>query len=67
LLGVTRKSQKGSADDVRQSRLVGGPDVVLAGQLRVTDPQAFAQLLAKGVGRHRAFGFGLLLLRPTRG
>ncbi len=67
LLGVTRKSQKGSADDVRRSRLVGGPDAVLAGQLRVTDPQAFAQLLAQGVGRHRAFGFGLLLLRPARG
>lgn len=67
LLGVTRKSQKGSADDVRQSRLVGGPDAVLAGQLRVKDQQAFAQLLAQGVGRHRAFGFGLLLLRPARG
>lgn len=67
LLGVTRKSKKGSADDVRQSRLVGGPDAVLAGQLRVTDPQAFAQLLAQGIGRHRAFGFGLLLLRPVRG
>lgn len=67
LLGVTRRSQKGSADDVRQSRLVSGPDAVLAGQLRVKDSQAFAQLLAQGVGRHRAFGFGLLLLRPTRG
>ena len=65
-LGVTRKSQKGSADDVRHSRLVSGPDAVLAGQLRVADPQAFAQLLVQGVGRHRAFGFGLLLLRPAR-
>jgi CRISPR system Cascade subunit CasE len=67
LLGVTRRSQKGDLGDVRQSRLVGGPDAVLAGQLRVTNPQAFAQLLAQGVGRHRAFGFGLLLLRPARG
>lgn len=66
-LGVTRKSQKGGTDDVRHSRLVHGPDAVLAGQLRVTDPQVFAQLLAQGVGRHRAFGFGLLLLRPVRG
>jgi len=65
-LGVTRKSQKGNPDDVRHSRLVSGPDAVLAGQLRVTNPQAFAQLLANGVGRHRAFGFGLLLLRPAR-
>lgn len=65
-LGVTRKSQRGGADDVRRSRLVNGPDAVLAGQLRVTDPQAFAQLLGLGLGRHRAFGFGLVLLRPAR-
>jgi CRISPR system Cascade subunit CasE len=65
-LGVTRKSQKGSADEVRHSRLVGGPDAMLAGQLRVTNSQAFAQLLANGLGRHRAFGFGLLMLRPVR-
>ena len=66
-LGVTRKSQKGNAEDVRHSRLVNGPDAVLAGQLRVTNSQTFAQLLANGLGRHRAFGFGLLLLRPARG
>jgi CRISPR system Cascade subunit CasE len=63
LLGVTRKAKKSAIADERKSRLVGGPDAVLAGQLRVTDSQAFAQLLARGVGRHRAFGFGLLLLR----
>lgn len=65
-LGVTRKTQKGAADNARHSRLVSGPDAVLVGQLRVTDPQAFTQLLASGVGRHRAFGFGLLLLRSVR-
>jgi len=65
-LGVTRKGQRGNAGDVRSSRLVYGPDAVLTGQLRVTDPRAFAQLLAQGVGRHRAFGFGLLLLRSAR-
>jgi len=65
-LGVTRKSQKCSAGEVRHSRLVNGPDALLVGQLRVTNSQAFAQLLANGVGRHRAFGFGLLLLRPAR-
>ena len=66
-LGVTRKTQKGGTDDARHSRLVNGPDAVLTGQLRVSDPQAFAQLLSRGVGRHRAFGFGLLLLRSARG
>ena len=67
LLGVTRKTQKGGPGGARHSRVVSGPDVVLTGQLRVADPQAFAQLLAGGVGRHRAFGFGLLLLRSTKG
>jgi len=41
------------------------PDVTFRGTLRVDDPEAFARLLATGVGRHRAFGFGMLLLRPA--
>lgn len=45
--------------------LVEGPDALMAGTLRITDPAAFAGLLARGVGRHVAFGFGMLLLRPA--
>jgi len=41
------------------------PNAVLEGVLAIEDPQAFRALLARGVGRHRAFGFGMLLLRPT--
>ena len=41
------------------------PDAIIEGLLRVTDPERFQRLLATGVGRHRAFGFGLLLLRPA--
>ena len=40
------------------------PDALLEGELTVTDPAAFQALLARGVGRHRAFGYGMLLLRP---
>lgn len=40
------------------------PEAVMAGVLRVGDPQAFERLLARGVGRHRAFGYGMLLLKP---
>ncbi|GAB4211209.1 MAG: hypothetical protein OHK0013_32690 [Sandaracinaceae bacterium] len=39
------------------------PNAVLEGTLRVTDADAFRALLARGLGRHRAFGFGMLLLR----
>jgi len=41
-----------------------GPDATIHGTLTVTDSAAFAGLLARGVGRHRAYGYGMLLLRP---
>lgn len=43
------------------------PEVHASGTCRVTDPAAFATALARGVGRHRAFGFGMMLLRPADG
>ena len=43
-----------------------GPDAVMQGILTVTDPAAFAALLAGGIGRHRSYGYGMLLLRPAR-
>ncbi len=42
-----------------------GPDAVIRGILTITDPESFADLLAKGIGRHKAYGYGMLLLRPT--
>ncbi len=42
-------------------------DVQFSGILTITDPSAFQRLLARGVGRHRAFGFGMMLLRPVAG
>jgi CRISPR system Cascade subunit CasE len=44
----------------------GGPDLVMAGELSVSDPLVFHDHLARGVGRHRAFGFGMLLLSPPQ-
>lgn len=45
-------------------RNVERPDALLTGELSILDPDAFVRLLTRGVGRHRAFGFGMLLLRP---
>jgi CRISPR system Cascade subunit CasE len=42
------------------------PDVGFEGELEILDAAAFARRLARGVGRHRSFGFGMLLLRPAR-
>lgn len=64
---LTRVLRRGSAGDngKRKSHSVTGPDAVFKGQLQVGNSDAFARLLARGVGRHRAFGFGMLLLKPA--
>ena len=41
-----------------------GPDAALHGALTVGDPDLFRALISNGVGRHRAYGYGMLLLRP---
>lgn len=41
-----------------------GPDATLHGVLTVQEPEAFARKLRNGVGRHRAYGYGMMLLRP---
>ncbi len=41
------------------------PQALFAGILRVENSDAFSALLARGIGRHRAFGYGMLLLRPV--
>ncbi len=60
---LERPARRDHAKDVRKP-LKGRPDVTFTGTLTVTDPAAFRALLARGIGRHRAFGFGMLLLRP---
>lgn len=62
-LQVMRRTQRQPEREERHRRISTGPDVELSGQLRVLDPAGFAKLLARGVGRHRAFGFGMLRLR----
>jgi len=51
----------------QRSRYVEGPDAVLRGVLTLGDPAAFGSLLSRGVGRHRSYGYGMLLLRPAGG
>jgi len=43
-----------------------GPEAIMRGVITITHSDSFAQLLARGVGRHRAYGYGMLLLRPQR-
>ena len=41
-----------------------GPDATIHGDLIIADADKFAGLLTRGAGRHRAYGYGMLLLRP---
>lgn len=49
---------------IRGGRSTEGPEAVIHGTLTVTDRVRFAEMLARGVGRHRAYGYGMVLLRP---
>ena len=45
-------------------RAVIGPDVVVRGLIEIGNPESFQFMLARGIGRHRSFGYGMILLRP---
>ncbi len=63
--GAFRRSQlhRRTQGDNRRARSLERPDFVARGTLSITDAVAFDALVRRGVGRHRAFGFGMLLLR----
>lgn len=50
---------------LRGGTRIEGPDATLHGELTIEDPALFAGLLARGAGRHTAYGYGMLLLRPA--
>jgi CRISPR system Cascade subunit CasE len=62
----TRLRTRDRSKEATQSRAVDGPDATVTGTLVITDPEAFATGLVRGIGRFRAFGFGMLLLSPPR-
>ena len=66
LADMVRRTQASSVVRIgvgdRQARHGHLPDLTVRGTLQVADGPAFADLLARGLGRHRAFGFGCLLL-----
>jgi CRISPR system Cascade subunit CasE len=51
-------------DETRRATVFDRPDALFKGELEIEDGAAFQELLAKGVGRHCAYGFGMVLLRP---
>lgn len=49
----------------RKGHRVEGPDALFVGELTVKDSAVFGKMLARGIGRHRSFGFGMLLLKAA--
>ena len=64
LLGFKRERmvRRTTGPDRRSSNLER-PDALIEGVLEVIESNAFSTLLKGGIGRHRAFGYGMLLLR----
>lgn len=63
---VKQIRQTQSLGDKRRQKHITRPQALLEGHLTVGDPQRFTELLAHGLGRHRAFGYGMVLLRPIQ-
>ncbi|QDH13389.1 type I-E CRISPR-associated protein Cas6/Cse3/CasE [Formicincola oecophyllae] len=49
----------------RNHKTITGPEATFQGTLTVQDADAFANLLRHGLGRHKAYGYGMVLLRPA--
>jgi CRISPR system Cascade subunit CasE len=50
----------------RTGSSIEGPSAILQGDLMIDQPENFPRLLAGGIGRHKAYGYGMMLLRPPR-
>lgn len=63
---ATRLVSYERAISLRGGKPLEAPDATFHGELTIADPAKFQERLALGVGRHRAYGYGMLLLRPAR-
>lgn len=57
---IIRRTQGGE----RSAKMLERPDVRIEGDLVIENGDVFLRFLAHGVGRHRAFGFGALIVVP---
>ncbi len=62
---VKQRRQTQTSQGKRLFHLIVRPQALLEGEITIKDPQKFTLLLRHGIGRHRSFGFGMILLRPT--
>jgi CRISPR system Cascade subunit CasE len=68
LMGMVARSRllRRARNGTNRLRVVERPQALFAADAVIRDGKQFAALLARGIGRHRAFGFGMILLAPPR-
>lgn len=62
LMPVARRAVVDGQPGARAARRGHVPSLMARGELTVSDGEAFTALLRRGLGRHRAFGYGCLLV-----
>lgn len=68
LVGMQARAQllRRTRNVANRLRLIERPQALFNGRAVIQDEQRFGELLGRGIGRHRAFGFGMVLLSPPR-
>jgi CRISPR system Cascade subunit CasE len=68
LLGLRARTRllRRARNATNHLRIVERPQALFGADAVIIDVERFAQRLSRGVGRHRAFGFGMVLLAPPR-
>jgi CRISPR system Cascade subunit CasE len=65
LVRMLRRGQRDTPEARRGTARISRPQALLSGTLTVGSAEGFHALLRRGIGRHRAFGYGMLLLKPA--
>jgi len=68
LLGMTARSRllRRTRNGGNRLRIVERPEAMFGADAVIVEPVRFQELLVRGIGRHRAFGYGMVLLAPPQ-
>jgi CRISPR system Cascade subunit CasE len=66
LCSGTRLSRFARVRVAREGCSPEGPDAILRGEFVIKNAASFSEAVTNGVGRHKAYGYGMLLLRPAQ-
>ena len=68
LLGMSARNRllRRARNGTNRLCLIERPQALFGADAVITNPERFSEMLVRGLGRHRAFGFGMVLLSPPR-